>query len=141
MSTTPQDFNQRIIDEFRANGGEVGPPFEGAPMLLLHHTGARSGRERVSPLVYLPDGERYLVFASKGGAPDHPAWYHNIKANPDVTIEVGTETIRARAEEVTGDERDRLYARQAAARPTFAEYEQKTDRKIPVIALTPVGKP
>jgi deazaflavin-dependent oxidoreductase (nitroreductase family) len=140
VSTSAGDFNQQIIDQFRANGGEVGGPFEGAPMLLLHHVGARSGQERVSPLVYLADRGRYVIFASKGGAPQNPAWYHNVKANPDVTIEVGTETMRATAEEVTGPERDRLYATQARARPNFAEYEQKTDRLIPVVALTPVGQ-
>lgn len=138
MSTSAPDFNQQIIDEFRANGGEVGGPFEGAPMLLLHHRGAQSGQERISPLVYLADGERYVVFASKGGAPTNPAWYHNLLAHPEVTIEVGTETIRVRAEEVKGEERDRLYAAQAARRSSFAEYEQKTDRVIPVVALSPI---
>jgi deazaflavin-dependent oxidoreductase (nitroreductase family) len=138
VSPSPTDFNQQIIDEFRVNGGEVGGPFEGAPMLLLHHAGARSGQERVSPLVYLADDGRYAIFATKGGAPTNPAWYHNLKAHPDVTIEVGSETIRARAEEVTGPERDRIYGLQAAERPTFAEYERKTDRVIPVILLTPV---
>jgi deazaflavin-dependent oxidoreductase (nitroreductase family) len=138
VSASPTDFNQQIIDEFRANGGEVGGPFESAPMLLLHHAGARSGQERVSPLVYLADDGRYAIFATKGGAPTNPAWYHNLKAHPDVTIEVGSETIRARAEEVTGPERDRIYGLQAAGRPTFAEYERKTDRVIPVILLTPV---
>jgi deazaflavin-dependent oxidoreductase (nitroreductase family) len=138
VSASPTDFNQQIIDEFRANGGEVGGPFEGAPMLLLHHAGARSGQERVSPLVYLADDGRYAIFATKGGAPTNPAWYHNLKAHPDVTIEVGSETIRARAEEMTGFERDRIYGLQAAERPTFAEYERKTDRVIPVILLTPV---
>jgi deazaflavin-dependent oxidoreductase (nitroreductase family) len=138
VSSSAPDFNQQIIDEFRANGGEVGGPFEGASLLLLHHRGAKSGQERINPLVYLPDGERYLVFASKGGAPTHPAWYHNLLAHPEVTIEVGTETIKARAEEVKGEERDRLYAAQAARLPSFAEYEQKTDRVIPVVALTPM---
>jgi deazaflavin-dependent oxidoreductase (nitroreductase family) len=138
VSTAPTDFNQQVIEEFRANGGEVGGPFEGAPLLLLHHVGARSGEQRISPLVYLADGGRYVIFASKGGAPTNPAWYHNIKARPDVTVEVGTETIRARAEEVTGPERDRLYRVQATERPNFAEYEQKTDRVIPVVALIPV---
>lgn len=137
MSSSASDWNQQIIDEFRSNGGEVGGMFEGAPMLLLHHRGARSGQERINPLVYLADGERYVVFASKGGAPTNPAWYHNLLAHPDVTIEVGTETLQARAEEVTGEERDRLYAAQASRRSSFADYEQKTDRVIPVIALTP----
>lgn len=138
MSTSAPDFNQQIIDEFRANAGQVGGMFEGAPMLLLHHRGARSGQERINPLVYLADDGRYAVFASKGGAPTNPGWYHNLLAHPDVTIEVGTETIRARAEEVKGPERDRLYSAQAARRSSFADYEQKTDRVIPVVVLTPV---
>lgn len=137
MSASAPDFNQQIIDEFRAHGGEVGGMFEGAPMLLLHHRGARSGQERINPLVYLADEGRYVVFASKGGAPTNPAWYHNLLANPDVTIEVGTETIRARAEEAKGEERDRLYRTQAERNPGFAEYERKTDRVIPVVVLTP----
>ena len=139
MSTSAGDFNQRIIDEFRSTGGEVGGMFEGAPMLLLHNVGARSGQERISPLVYLADAGRYIVFASKGGAPTNPSWYHNVIAHPDVTIEVGTERIKARAREVRGPERDRLYAAQAAVRPNFADYEKKTDRVIPVVALTPVA--
>jgi deazaflavin-dependent oxidoreductase (nitroreductase family) len=114
----------------------VGGPFEGAPMLLLHHVGAKSGTRRVNPLVYLPDGDRYVIIASKGGAPKHPDWYHNLVANPETTIEVGTETIPVRAEVITGEERDRLYARQAADRSAFAEYQAKTKRRIPVIALT-----
>lgn len=134
--SAPNDFNARIIAEFRANGGKVGGPFEGAPMLLLAHTGARSGTLRVAPLVYLADGDRWLVFASKGGAPNNPDWYHNLKANPDTSIEVGTETVPVRATEVTGEERDRLYAQQAALRPAFGDYQQKTSRRIPVIALT-----
>jgi len=136
MTTDRSDFNRRIIEEFRANAGTVGGPFEGAPMLLLHHVGAKSGTRRVNPLVYLPDGDRYVIIASKGGAPKHPDWYHNLVANPETTIEVGTETIPVRAEVITGEERDRLYARQAADRPAFAEYQAKTKRRIPVIALT-----
>jgi deazaflavin-dependent oxidoreductase (nitroreductase family) len=139
MSTTPADFNSQVIDEFRANGGKAGGMFEGMPLLLLHNVGAKSGREFVTPLVYLPDGDRYLIFASKGGAPNNPGWFHNLKAGPEVTIEVGTETVPVLAEELTGDERDRLYAKQAEAQPQFAEYAQKTDRKIPVIALSPRG--
>jgi deazaflavin-dependent oxidoreductase (nitroreductase family) len=133
--TTPSDFNQRIIDEFRANGGKVGGRFEGASMLLLTTTGAKSGRRRVSPLAYLPDGDRFIIIASKGGAPTNPDWFHNLVAHPDTTIEVGTETIPVTAEVLTGEERDRLYAKQAALRPAFAEYQQKTARTIPVIAL------
>jgi deazaflavin-dependent oxidoreductase (nitroreductase family) len=133
--TNANDFNQRIIEEFRANGGVVGGPFRGAPMLLLTTTGAKSGRQRVNPLVYLPDGDRFVIIASKGGAPTNPDWYHNLLANPETTIEVGTETIPVRADVLTGEERDRLYAKQAAERPAFAEYQAKTARRIPVIAL------
>ena len=133
--TTQNDFNQQIIAEFRANGGTVGGRFAGAPMLLLTTVGAKSGQRRTTPLVYLPDGERFIIFASKGGAPTHPAWYHNLMAHPDTTIEVGTETIPVTAVVVTGEERDRLYARQAALRPAFADYEKRTTRRIPVVAL------
>lgn len=131
------DYNEQVIEEFRANSGEVGGPFEGMPMLLLHHRGARSGAERINPLAYLMEDGRYVVFATKGGSPRHPAWYHNLKAHPEVTIEVGTETINATASEVTGEERDRLYRMQAERRPAFAECERKTDRVIPVVILTP----
>jgi deazaflavin-dependent oxidoreductase (nitroreductase family) len=137
MSTTPNDFNSGIVEEFRANGGKVGGMFEGKPLLLLHNVGARSGDEYVTPLVYLADGDRYLIFASKGGAPVNPGWYHNLKAEPNVSIEVGAETIDVVAEEATGAERDRLYAIQEERLPQFAEYAQKTDRKIPVVVLTP----
>lgn len=131
------DFNDRIIDEFRANGGRVGGMFEGMPLLLLHHTGARSGTRRVSPLVYLRDGDRYVIFGSKGGAPVNPGWYHNLKVHPEVTLEVGTETLQAVAEEATGEERDRLFETQTQHAPQFAEYQRKTERPIPVIVLTP----
>jgi len=134
------DFNERIIAEFRANGGRVGEPFEGMPLLLLHHTGARSGRARVNPLAYRRDGDRYVIFASKAGAPTNPDWYHNLKAHPNVTIEVGTDTIDVVATEASGAERDRLYADQARDRPQFAEYEQRTQRVIPVIVLTPAER-
>lgn len=133
--TEMREFNERIIAEFRQNGGVVGPPFEGAPMVLVTTTGAKSGKRRTTPLVYLPDGERVVVFASKAGAPTNPAWYHNLIANPDVTIEVGTEEYRATAVEVEGTEREELYRRQAEKFPSFAEYEKKTERVIPVIAL------
>lgn len=133
--TTTNNFNDRIIEEFRANKGVVGGPFAGAPMLLLATTGAKSGAARTNPLVYLPDGDRFIIFASKGGAPNHPAWYHNLVAHPETTIEVGTETIPVTATVVTGEERDRLYAAQAALRPAFADYEAKTTRRIPVVAL------
>jgi deazaflavin-dependent oxidoreductase (nitroreductase family) len=130
-----QDFNKKIIDEFRANAGTVGAPFEGAPMVLLHTTGARSGKPHVTPLVpYLEDGEIY-VFASMGGAPRHPAWYHNLVKNPDVTVEQGSERFEATAEVVTGAERDAIYAKQSALRPPFAQYQARTTRIIPVVRL------
>ncbi len=137
MSTSPTDFNSQVIDEFRANEGRVGGIFEGAPILLLHHTGAKTGTSRVSPLAYLPDDGRYVVFASKGGAPTNPDWYHNLKANPNVRIEVGSDTVEVVAGEASGDERERLFRMQAERMPQFAEYQQKTDRRIPVIVLTP----
>ncbi len=130
------DFNTQVIDEFRANGGKVGCPFEGAPVVLLTTTGAKSGREFTSPLMYLPEGERVVIFASKGGAPTNPDWYHNLKKNPTVTIEVGTEKFEAEATEVTGAERDTLYAEQVSRYPGFGDYEKATTRVIPVIALT-----
>lgn len=131
----PNDWNRRIIEEFRANKGKVGGPFEGAPLLLLTTTGAKSGQQRTTPLVYMPDGDRMIIFASKAGAPTNPDWYHNLVAHPQVTVEVGTETFNVTAVVITGEERDRLYAKQAAINPGFAEYETKTTRKIPVIAL------
>ena len=133
------DYNQRIIEEFRANGGKVGGPFEGAPMVLLTTTGAKSGKRHTTPIVYLPDGDRIVVFASMGGAPTNPAWYHNVRANPDVTVEVGTEKRDARAVVTSGDERERLFRKQASLFPAFAEYEKNTTRTIPVIALEPVS--
>lgn len=139
MSTSPDDFNARIIEEFRANEGRVGDPFEGGTLLLLHHVGARTGTPRINPLMYNRDGDRYVIFASKAGAPSHPGWYHNLMANPNTTIEVGTDTIDVVASEATGDERDRLYNAQAESSPQFAEYQTKTDRVIPVVLLTPAG--
>lgn len=130
------DRNQGIIDEFRANEGRVGGYFDGASILLLHTTGARTGQARVNPLVYLPDGDRYVIIASKGGAPTNPDWYHNLLANPDVEVEVGSETIPVRATVIEDDEeRTALYARQVERREGFADYLKKTDRRIPVIAL------
>jgi deazaflavin-dependent oxidoreductase (nitroreductase family) len=138
MSASPADYNAKVIEEFRANAGRV-QSLGGMPLLLLHHTGARSGRSYVNPLAYLKDGERYVIFASKAGAPEHPAWYHNVKAHPDVEIEVGADTLRAHAGEAGGEERERLFAEQARRLPQFAEYAQKTDRVIPVIVLSPAG--
>ncbi len=137
MSTSAQDFNAQIIDEFRANDGRVGGVLEGSPLLLLHHTGAKSGRSYVTPLVYLSDGDRYVIYASKAGAPTNPGWYHNLKSQPEVTIEIGTETLPAVATEATGEERERLFQAQKQSAPQFAEYERKTDRVIPVMVITP----
>ena len=131
------DYNARIIDEFRANEGRVGGSFEGVPLLLLHHTGARSAEKRINPLSYQPDDGRYVVFASRGGAPRNPSWYHNLKANPNATIEVGTDTIDVLASEAGGEERERLYRTQAERIPQFAEYERRSERTIPVMVLTP----
>jgi deazaflavin-dependent oxidoreductase (nitroreductase family) len=137
MSTSPADFNAQIIDEFHANGGRVGGMFDGMPLLLLHHTGARSGKSRINPLAYQSDGGRYVIFASKAGAPTNPDWYHNLKAHPNVKIEVGADTIDVLATEASGEERERLYRTQAERVSQFGEYEQKTERVIPVIVLTP----
>ena len=131
------DFNRSLVDEFRANDGKVGGPFAGAPLLLLTTTGARSGASRTVPVVYLPDGERLVVFASKAGAPTNPDWYHNLVKNPRVSVEVGSERFDADAVVLTGDERDRLFAQQAALFPGFTEYQAKTTRVIPVVALEP----
>ncbi|HEY5190306.1 MAG TPA: nitroreductase family deazaflavin-dependent oxidoreductase [Solirubrobacteraceae bacterium] len=137
MSTSPTDFNAQIIEEFHANNGRVGGVFEGATLLLLHHTGAKSGQSRINPLVYMRDGDRYVIFASKAGAPTNPDWYHNLKAHPEVEIELGTDTIAATASEVTGEERDRLFNAQAERSPQFAGYQKNAGRVIPVIVLTP----
>jgi deazaflavin-dependent oxidoreductase (nitroreductase family) len=129
------DWNKQVIEEFRANDGVVGG-FGHLQLLLLHHQGAKSGVERIAPLATLPVSNGWAVFASKGGADENPAWYHNVLTNPDVTIEVGTETVSARAYEASGDEYDRIWTKQKANAPQFAEYEQKTNRsKIPVIVL------
>ena len=129
------DWNTKIIEEFRTNEGRVGGPFQGAPMLLLTTTGRRTGERRTNPMMYLADGDRLLVFASKGGAPTHPDWYHNLVADPKVTVEVGTESYQAHATALLGDERDRLYAEQSRRYPGFAEYQRNTSRVIPVVAL------
>lgn len=129
------DFNNDVINEFRANGGKVGGGFEGASMVLVHHTGARSGTERVTPLVYRPEGDGWVVFASKAGAPDNPDWYHNLMAHPATTIEVDSERVDVTAVEVTGPDRDRIWEAQKIEAPQFAEYEANTDRIIPVVLL------
>ena len=135
-NVSPNDWNSNVIAEFRKNHGKVGGNFEGSPILLINHIGARSGISRVNPVMYMKDGDRYLVFASKGGYDHHPHWYHNLKANPDVRIEVGNATINVHAEEIKGPDRDRFYSRQASLYPQFAEYQRKTKRVIPVIAFT-----
>ena len=129
------DWNRQTIEAFRANGGKVGGMWEGRPLLLLTTTGAKSGQRNTNPVMYLADGDRLLVFATKGGAPTNPDWYHNLIAHPEVTVEVGTETYEATATVLTGEERDRLYAKQAGLYPQFGEYQEKTTREIPVIAL------
>jgi deazaflavin-dependent oxidoreductase (nitroreductase family) len=129
------DFNQKIIEEFRANEGKVGGMFEGAPVLLLTSTGAKSGQRRTTPVVYQPDGERMVIFASKAGAPENPAWFHNLRANPTATVEVGTEKVDVEAVVTDGEERQRLFDKQKQLMPQFADYEQKTTRQIPVVAL------
>jgi deazaflavin-dependent oxidoreductase (nitroreductase family) len=135
-----QDWNRRVIEEFRANAGRVGEPFEGMPILLLHHRGARTGIERVNPLAYqqLEDGA-IAVFGSKGGAPTNPDWFHNLVANPDARVEVGTETYDVRARVADDEERQRIWERQKKDRPAFADYETKTSRQIPVVILERVS--
>lgn len=132
------DFNQRTIAEFRANDGKVGGAFEGAPLLLLHTTGARSGEPRVNPVMYLRDGDRSIVFASKAGADSNPDWYWNLRAESRARIELGERTLDVRAVELNGTERDEKYRIQAQRYPGFAEYQRNTDRIIPVVALVPI---
>ena len=131
------DWNTKIIEEFRANGGAVGGQFAGAPLLLLHTVGARSGQRRVNPVMYQKVDGGYAVFASKAGAPVNPDWYHNLLAHPQVTAEIGTQTVELVARVADGDERERIWAAQKAAYPGFADYERKTTRQIPVIVLEP----
>ena len=131
----PNEFNRGVIAEFRANAGKVGGPFEGAPMILLTHTGAKSGKEYTTPLVYSRDGDAVVIIASKAGAPDDPQWFRNLVANPDATVEIGTDRFAARARVAEGAERDRLYDAQAALMPNFKEYADKTTRRIPVVVL------
>ena len=130
-----QDYNNSIIKEFHENEGKVGGPFAGAPMILVTHTGAKSGTQRTNPLVYLKDGDRYLVFGSKGGSTKHPDWYRNLVANPDASVEIGAEKFDVVAEVLTGEERDHLYEKQAKIMPQFAEYQSRAGRTIPVVAL------
>jgi deazaflavin-dependent oxidoreductase (nitroreductase family) len=133
------DWNSKIIDEFRANEGKVGGPFEGAPLLLLHTVGARTGQQRVNPMMYRPVPGGYAVFASKGGAPTNSDWYHNLLAHPDVTAEIGTATMPLRARVAQSAEREEIWTAHKAANPGFADYEKKTARQIPVVILEPRG--
>lgn len=138
------DFNKKVIDEFRGNDGKVGPPFDGASLVLVHHLGARSGTERIAPVVWFADGERYVIVASAAGAPKHPAWYHNLLAHPDVVVEVGhgpegrVETLDVHVEEITGAERERIWNGIKEANPGFADYDRKVEgvRTIPLLGLT-----
>ena len=131
------DRNAGIIEEFRTHEGKVGGFFEGRTLLLLTHRGARTGRVRTNPLAYRREGDRIFVFGSKGGSPSHPDWYRNLRANPEVTVEIGTRSFPAKAVEVTGPERDEIYARQVADWPQFGTYQAKVDRTIPVVELVP----
>ena len=133
------DWNSKIIEEFRANEGKVGGPFEGAPLLLLHTAGAKTGQPRVNPMMYRPVAGGYAVFASKGGAPTNPDWYHNLLAHPEVEAEIGTTTVKLRARVAEGAERDQIWTAHKAANPGFADYEKKTTRQIPVVILEPAG--
>jgi deazaflavin-dependent oxidoreductase (nitroreductase family) len=138
MAETQAEYNAKIIAEFRAHAGRVGGPWEDIPLLLLHHTGAKSATAHINPVAYLPDHSRYFIWAANGGAPKHPAWYHNLKAHPITRIEVGNQTVDVMAEEITGTERDRLYARATDRYPQLAEAANKTDRLIPIVVLRPV---
>jgi deazaflavin-dependent oxidoreductase (nitroreductase family) len=136
--TEPTDFNGKIIAEFRANGGKVGGPFAGSNILLLHHTGARTGTERVTPLAYQAVGEGLAIFGSKAGAPSNPDWYHNLVAHPDTSIEVGTETVSVTARVAEPTEREMIWTKQKELFPGFAEYEvTAAPRTIPVVVLDP----
>jgi deazaflavin-dependent oxidoreductase (nitroreductase family) len=132
-----EDFNTKIIEEFRQNGGKVGGPFEGAPVLILHTTGAKSGQVRENPMMYKDLDGSYAVFASKGGAPTNPDWYHNLVAHPDVQAEIGTQTVALTARVADPEERERIWVPWKTENPGFAEYESKTTRQIPVIILEP----
>ena len=131
------NWNKKIIEEFRANGGKVGGNFAGRTLLLLHTKGAKSGQERINPVAYTKDGDNLVIIASKGGSPKNPDWYHNIVANPQITVEVGAEQLQVEAKIAPEPERTRLYDQMATIMPGFAEYKTKTTRQIPVIVLIP----
>jgi len=129
------EMNREVIDEFRTSGGTAGGVFTGKPLVLVHHIGAKSGKARVSPLVPLLEDGRIFVFASKGGSDSNPDWYGNLVANPNVTVELGTQTFPATARSLVGEERDEIYAKQSAVEPQFGEYQRMTTRVIPVVEL------
>jgi deazaflavin-dependent oxidoreductase (nitroreductase family) len=133
------DWNTAVIEEFRANAGKVGGNFEGAPLLLLHTVGARTGQQRVNPMMYRKVGDNYAVFASKAGAPTNPDWYHNLVANPAVTAEIGADTVQLHARVAGLEEREPIWSAHKAEYPGFADYESKTSREIPVVILEPAG--
>jgi deazaflavin-dependent oxidoreductase (nitroreductase family) len=135
MADAMTEFNRKVIEDFRANAGKVGGQFAGAPMVLLTTTGAKSGKSYTTPLVYSKDGDRIIVIASKAGAPNNPAWYHNLRAHPTATLEIGAEKFQARAVVTSGAERERLFKQQAAQMSVFNDYQKKTTRQIPVIAF------
>jgi deazaflavin-dependent oxidoreductase (nitroreductase family) len=140
MAETPAQYNAKVIDEFRANSGRVGGIWDGTPLLLLHHTGAKSRVSRVNPVAYLPDNARYFIWAANGGAQKNPAWYQNLKTHPITRIEVGSTTIEVVAEEAMGDKRDVLFARAAERYPQLGELARKTTRVIPMVVLTPLPR-
>lgn len=133
------EMNRRVISEFRETGGKAGGVFEGKPLVLVHHVGAKSGTERIAPLVPLLDGSRVFIFASKGGADTNPDWFHNLTANPEIVVELGTETFPVTARVLSGTERDEVYAKQVEVEPQFGEYQRKTTRVIPVFELERKG--
>ena len=137
MSDDMKEWNKKVVEEFRANEGKVGGPFEGAPLLILHHTGAHSGEARITPLVYQALDDGYAIFASNAGKDQHPAWYHNLLAQPRVEVEVGTERVGALTRVAEGEERTAIFERQKQMAPQFAEYEAGTSRQIPVVVLEP----
>jgi deazaflavin-dependent oxidoreductase (nitroreductase family) len=139
MTINLNDRNAGIINEFRNNQGKIGGRFENTPILLLHTIGAKSGQERINPLACHMDGDRYVIIASKAGAPTNPDWYYNLLAHPEVTIEIGTQTLKVKASVVEGEERERIYNERVSRNPGFGEYREKTTRVIPVILLTPIA--